>query len=97
MTNTQSLARENISSAIRSHLDALEGRDGATLHDLAKALDGLVSPITKRQMSSPTQPIHRHRHQSTKPASPLQQQKHSPTWDGMRLSTRRMGKTRKSE
>jgi hypothetical protein len=42
MTNTQYLVRENISSAIRRYLDALEGKNGATLHDLAKALDGLV-------------------------------------------------------
>src|SRR3546814_9743893 len=43
MTDAQTLIRDDISTAIRHYLDALEGKDGATLYDLAKTLDGLVS------------------------------------------------------
>ena len=42
MTDTDTAVRDRISGAIRHYLDVLEGKDGATLHDLAKALDGLV-------------------------------------------------------
>src|SRR3546814_10942329 len=43
MTDAQTLIRDDISTAIRHYIDALEGKDGATLYDLAKTLDGLVS------------------------------------------------------
>lgn len=43
MTETQSLIRDDISAAIHRYLDVLEGRDSATLYDLAKALDALVA------------------------------------------------------
>lgn len=43
MTDTHRLVRDDISTAIRRYLDVLEGTDGATLYDLAKALDGLVA------------------------------------------------------
>jgi hypothetical protein len=43
MTTTEAEVRINISAAIRSYLDALEGKGGATLSDLAKALDRLVT------------------------------------------------------
>ena len=63
MANFASPVRENISVAIRRYLDVLEGKDGATLYDLAKALDGLVvayhqtpevEPDTVAASSAPT-------------------------------------------
>ena len=42
MANSETLVRDNITAAIRRFIDTLEGKDGATLYDLAKALDGLV-------------------------------------------------------
>jgi hypothetical protein len=42
MTIAPADVRASISAAIQSYLDALEGKHGATLYDLAKALDGLV-------------------------------------------------------
>jgi len=43
MTDAQTLVRDDISTAIHRYLDVLKGKDGATLYDLAKVLDGLVS------------------------------------------------------
>lgn len=43
MTDMQRLTRDDITAAIRCYLDVLEGAGGATLYDLAKALDGLVA------------------------------------------------------
>lgn len=42
MAEADNLVRDNITQAIHHYLDVLQGRDGATLYDLAKALDGLV-------------------------------------------------------
>lgn len=43
MGEAESFVRENICAAIRRYLDVLQGKDDATLADLAKALDGLVT------------------------------------------------------
>jgi Domain of unknown function (DUF5063) len=43
MTEAASLVRDEITAAINHYLDVLHGRNGATLYDLAKALDGLVA------------------------------------------------------
>ena len=43
LMDDQRLVRDDISTAIRRYLDVLKGTDGATLYDLAKALDELVA------------------------------------------------------
>jgi hypothetical protein len=42
MDEAAQVARHIISTAIHHYLNVLQGRDGATLYDLAQALDGLV-------------------------------------------------------
>jgi hypothetical protein len=43
MTEAERLVRDEISTAVSRYLDVLQGEDGATLYDLAQALDGLVT------------------------------------------------------
>ena len=43
MTDNNRAVRDDISTAIRRYLNVLEGSGGATLYDLAKALDELVA------------------------------------------------------
>jgi hypothetical protein len=42
MTSAEQEVRDDISAAIRRYLDVLEGKNDATLYELAKALDELV-------------------------------------------------------
>jgi hypothetical protein len=43
MSEAENLVRSRIKKAINRYLDVLQGRDGATLYDLAKALDELTA------------------------------------------------------
>ena len=42
-SDAQAIIRSQITCAIRRYLDALEGKEGSTLSDLARALDNLVT------------------------------------------------------
>lgn len=43
MTEAENLVRDNITTAVHRYLNVLQGKQAATLYDLAKALDGLVA------------------------------------------------------
>lgn len=53
MTGEESIVRDTIESAIRRYLDVLGGKQGESLYDLAKALDGLVLAYHQTQDVDP--------------------------------------------
>jgi hypothetical protein len=97
MTDSKTAVRDKIGVAIRRYIDALEGKDGATLYDLAKALDGLVVTYHQTPDVEPDTTEASSARRQTKSQSSTQLLQRSLTWVGMLLWSRWMDRTKKSD